>query len=266
MILALGVLPALLLGVVWMRHSGVPASVYMQNVVAALVGATIAFFGSRVRVSVVTAVAIVLLVATLATAGVQGVHRWIRVGPLTFHVASLVIPVVLVELDRLLRHARLAIAFAIMAIVGAILAMQPDAGQATAFAGAGVVLLAMHLKRNAVAIVAILALVGLAAASFLRSDSLAPVPYVEEIATRIGQQGIVWQVVVVIALALLIVPFVRASRGVAIAVYLTLTIAASYWGHFPVPVLGYGMSPILGYFAGWTWLRAASAVEEPHRL
>lgn len=268
LILALGILPALLLGVAWMREAGVPAGVYMQNLAAAVVGAAIAAYGLRRRVSpagglAIAAGAVVLLLATLVVAGVQGVHRWIRIGPLSIHPASLFLPLVLVELDRILRHARLAIAFGILLTVAAALAIQPDAGQATAFAGSGILLLAVHLKRRPAAIAGMLALLALASVSFLRSDPLAPVPHVEEIAVRIAQRGAAWAVAVVVALVLLIVPFVvrtagvPKSAGLAVAVYLALVIAASYWGNFPVPVVGYGMSPILGYFAGWTWLRVA---------
>ncbi|HJQ37351.1 MAG TPA: hypothetical protein VKB93_09445 [Thermoanaerobaculia bacterium] len=256
LILALGVLPALLLGVAWMRQAGVPTVVYMQNVAAAVAGAVIAVYSPRRRV---WPIALLLLLATLVVAGVQGVHRWIRIGPITIHMAFLVIPLVLVELDRLLRDARLAIASGTMLIVATILAIQPDAGQATAFAGASTLLLIVHWKRNPLAIAGMLALlITLACLSFLRRDPLAPVPYVEEIAIRIAQQGAAWAIAVVIALILLIVPFVvrTTSAALAIAAYLALAIAASYWGHFPVPVLGYGMSPIIGYFAGWAWLRA----------
>jgi cell division protein FtsW (lipid II flippase) len=262
LLLALGILPPLLLGVAWMRQTGVPAAVYGQNVAAAIAGAAIAGFTFRRRVSpaaglAVTALALVLLLATLAAEGVQGVHRWIRIGPLSLHVASLVLPLVLVELDRLLRHARLAIALGVMLVATAILAMQPDASQATAFAGAGIVLLAIHRQRKGAAIAGMLALLTIAGLSFLRSDPLAPVPHVEEIAVRIAEQGLVWKAAVLIALALLIVPFAAsASASLAVAVYLTLVIAASWWGNFPVPVMGYGMSPIIGYFAGWTWLWA----------
>lgn len=270
LILALGALPSLLLGVAWMQQTGVPTAIYLQNVVAVVAGAAIAIYGVRRRASpavglAMTIVAIVLLLATLAADGVQGVHRWIRIGPLNIHVASVFIPLVLVELDRLLRGARLALAFGVMLTVAAILALQPDAGQAVAFAGSCVTLLAIRVKRMGVAIGGVLALLALAGFSFLRSDPLPAVPYVEEIAIRIGRQGVVWQAAVVVALALLIVPFivrmpkVSPSAGLAVAIYVTLVIAASCWGNFPVPVLGFGMSPIIGYFAGWAWLRAVRA-------
>ncbi len=267
LILACGILPPLLLGVAWMRQTGIPAAVYMQNLVATIAGLALAAYGARRRASpalgvMLTVGAILLLLATLMSEGMQGVHRWIRVGPLAIHPASLAIPILLVELHRILLQARLAVAFGVMLTTAAVLAMQPDAGQATAFAGSCIVLLILEAKRKPLATAGMLALVLIAALSFSKSDPLAPVAHVEEIATRIAEQGTFWNACVVIALTLLVIPFVvrtpKVARiaGLAVAVYVALVTSASYWGNFPVPVLGYGMSPIIGYFAGWTWLRA----------
>lgn len=273
-ILVAGILPALLLGIAWMRHAAIPAAVYVQNVAAAIAGATAAAYASRRQVSPAAGLAvagaeILLLLATLLSGGVHGVHRWLRFGSFSMHVASLSIPLLLVELDRVLRRGAWPFAFAGIAVVMATLIMQPDAGQATAFAGSAVGLLAMHRKRGRVAVAGMLALLALAGASLFRSDPLAPVPHVEEIAVRIAREGAAGQAAVAAALALLIVPFVvqpltvSRSGGGAVAVYLALAIAASYWGTFPVPVLGYGISPILGYFAGWAWLRATRNGQPP---
>ena len=273
LILIAGFLPALLLGVVWMRQSGIPAVVYMQNVVAAALGLAVAGSCSHRRASTrlgvaIVVLALVLLLATLIAEGAQSVHRWLRIGGVTVHVALLFIPLVLAELDRMLREARVAFACGVMVTVAAVLAMQPDASQAIAFAGSAVLLLALHRKRSRVA-AAMLVLLALAGLSFMRTDPLAPVPHVEEIAIRIGARGAAWQAAVIAALSLLLVPFVRRQRNVstsaasAVAVYLALVIAASYWGNFPVPVLGYGMSAIIGYFAGWTWLHATGSETRP---
>lgn len=248
-----------------MQRTGVPPAVSMQNVAAAAVGAAIAVYGARRSVSsagglAVIGVALLLLVASLLTGGVEGVHRWLRIGPLGMHAAYLVIPLVLVELDRILGRGRLAVALCVMFVIAAILAMQPDASQATAFAASSIVLLAVHRRRSVPAVAGMLALAALAALSFLKEEPLAPVPHVEEIAIRIAQQGAAWQVLVIVVLALLLAPFLASSTsaGVAVAIYVALVTAASWWGNFPVPVLGHGMSPILGYLAAWTWLRATS--------
>ena len=260
-------LPALLLGVAWMIHTNVPAFIPLQNVAAATIGLTVAVVATRRHVSnsgglTLTTVLILLLLATLLDHGMNGVHRWLRAGPVRVHVASVVLPLILVELDRAFRRRDLRAALAAMFVVMTALVIQPDASEATSFAGASIVLLVMYLRRHGAAIGGIAGVLGLAGASLLRPDPLAPVPYVEEIAVRIARQGPAWQAMVIIVLLLLLVPFalptVSRVAGAAIAIYFGLLIAASFWGVFPVPVLGYGTSPIIGYFAGWAWLRATS--------
>lgn len=57
-----------------------------------------------------------------------------------------------------------------------------------------------------------------------------------------------------VALMLLPVPFFAAwhrRRGLvtlAIGVYVALTLLAPAWGTYPVPIMGSGASPIVGYF------------------
>jgi hypothetical protein len=60
----------------------------------------------------------------------------------------------------------------------------------------------------------------------------------------------------VVSLLVLPLPFFLAGRGagkhagLALAVYITITLLAPFVGSFPVPVMGYGVSPILGYLVG----------------
>jgi hypothetical protein len=69
----------------------------------------------------------------------------------------------------------------------------------------------------------------------------------------------------IIALVLLLMPFFvawlrhRQSTALAIGVYTTLTLLAPAWGTFPVPVMGYGASPILGYRSGGGCRQAAAS-------
>ena len=43
------------------------------------------------------------------------------------------------------------------------------------------------------------------------------------------------------------------SAHLAIAVYLVAICAAPFMGAYPVPMIGYGLSPILGYFVALAW-------------
>jgi len=90
--------------------------------------------------------------------------------------------------------------------------------------------------------------------SFVRPDALRPVAHVEEIVGIVTAKGPGWAVIATIALLLLPVPFFaswhrhRRSAALAMGVYVAMTLLAPAWGTFPVPVMGYGASPILGYF------------------
>jgi hypothetical protein len=65
-------------------------------------------------------------------------------------------------------------------------------------------------------------------------------------------------VAAVVSLLALPLPFFffRAGRGagrhaaLALGTYVTITLLAAVTGNFPVPVMGYGVSPIIGYLAG----------------
>ena len=131
--------------------------------------------------------------------------------------------------------------------------------------GAGVLLLP-RAGRGALPLGCILA----AAAGFtwMRRDPLAPVPHVEQVVGLAADLGAGWAVAAVAALLLLPVPFFLAGRstgsraGTALGTYLVITLLAPFVGTFPVPVMGYGMSPIIGYLAGLGVLLRSAAPPE----
>ncbi|HEX7239993.1 MAG TPA: hypothetical protein VF263_06980, partial [Longimicrobiaceae bacterium] len=139
-------------------------------------------------------------------------------------------------------------------IVALVLFAQPDAAQATAFAAAAAVLLLPRTgeARLAIRLVPLLALAG---ASWLRSDPLLEVPHVEGIVGLAAELGTGWGAAALASLLLLPVPFFTARRDaddrlpLALGAYLSVTLLAAAVGSFPVPVLGYGASPVLGYLA-----------------
>ncbi|MDQ1698653.1 MAG: hypothetical protein QOG34_516, partial [Frankiaceae bacterium] len=82
--------------------------------------------------------AIVALTATLFSAGVGGVQRWLDVGPLHINAAALFLPALIVALAAI----RIPSVAAIVVIVStaALLLAQPDASQLTSFAFAASIL------------------------------------------------------------------------------------------------------------------------------
>ncbi|XOV73998.1 MAG: hypothetical protein ACFHWZ_10315 [Phycisphaerales bacterium] len=176
---------------------------------------------------------------------VEGVHRWIRLGAFSLHAGALVLPVLLV-LGFALGSRWSAV---IGALVAAILFIQPDAGQAFAFA-AGWIVVSLRNRdpwaRCSIAVV-ILAAVGV----LLRGDDLQPVPHVEGIVGLARELGSVWLVAAILSLALPPVALVfdpDRRTTFAIGLYVAATLLAAWIGHFPVPFMGHGVSPILGYY------------------
>jgi hypothetical protein len=75
------------------------------------------------------------------------------------------------------------------------------------------------------------------------------------------EQGTGWGVAAVASLLLLPLPFLKprgtgdGRLGLALGVYVLVTILALVAGRFPVPVLGQGASPIIGYLVAIGLLR-----------
>ena len=263
--------PALIVGALVMGQHGVPSSKWGLNLIGgALGGAICAVFLARSRTAMSKAVAYVsaclavgALAATFIMTGLMGVHRWVLVGPLTVYAGAVCLPVLIVALGTLDAFgAKLQWAPLFLAIAGAmLLLLQPDAAQATAFAGAGLTLLIANNQRGRTAWVAALVIAASAAWTWMRPDPLPPVPHVEGILGLARQSGPGWLIASIAALAVLPLPFFVSSlsRQSAVAralgVYLSVCILVSLFGHFPVPLVGFGLSPIAGYFVALANLR-----------
>jgi hypothetical protein len=256
--------PALIVGALIMRQHDVPSSRWGLNLLGGAVAAAICtVFLARSRIlmskraaTVIACCAIGALAATFAVTGSMGVHRWIPVGPLTMHVGAVCLPLFIMALGVLdafggkLRWGPILLAMA----VAMLLLLQPDAAQATAFAAAMFTLLVANKQRAPAAWVAALVIAALAAWTWTRVDPLKPVPYVEGIIGLALQSGPVLACACIAALALLPLPFFvgpsgsHSVSGRALGVYWCVCILAPFFGHFPVPLVGFGLSPIVGYF------------------
>lgn len=275
-LLLLAPVPALLLGVLVMRASGVPAGLWGQNLAAWAAGVLACLALGRARTSpararwagVVAVLAVGALAATLIDPGVQGVHRWVKLGPVRLHAAAVLLPLLLAALAALARARGWWAAAGIAAVVALALLLQPDAAQATAFAAGATVLLLPGAGKSPPRLAGLLPLPLLAVLASLRRDPVAPVPHVEGILGLAAGLGAGWGVAAVAALALLPVPFLLAGRGagsragLALGAYVAVTLLAPLAGSFPVPVMGYGVSPVLGYLLGAAGLLRAAALPE----
>lgn len=259
-------LAAVAIGCAVAATHGVSAGSWARNLASWLAGGAIAWVAAarRLRPSWILLIAPLTLAATLLNAGQEGVHRWIDVGPLHVNVAAVLLPAAVVALA-----ARPATRWHWLAAAGmlGLLVLQPDASQAAAL-GAGMLVVLASLNAPALvraggAAATVLAVV----AASIRPDPLAPVPEVE------GIIGLAWAsspVVAAVAVALLataaLSPLWLARRrpsftpAAALAACCCVQTLAPAFGAFPVPLVGVGMSPILGFWLG------AGALAAVHRF
>ena len=271
-------LPAILIGVLLMKQDGVSSGLWLQQVGAAIVGTLfcmVSAIASRpqfpVRSWLVAAVAAVGLVgATLAFPGLEGVRRWIPAGPLHLHAAAIALPTLLIAIGLAGGSERWMAGPVLQecAVVTAVLLVaQPDASQATAFGVAATVALLLDDRRSRAAYVVAVLLALLSMIAWTRPDPLEPVEHVEGIMRVAAEIGVLWQAAAIAALTLLPLPFILAAvrgtvpRGpaVAMAIYFGILCIAPSFGAYPVPLLGFGLSFVIGYYVALSWLTARCA-------
>jgi cell division protein FtsW (lipid II flippase) len=257
---ALTSLAAVLAGAAILASFGLPSSAWMRNVAAWLVGAVLAFTllltgRHRVVSSVVTGAAVAGLAATFLGPPQEGVHRCVDLGPLHISMAALLLPAALVALafEDVPDRARLAVA----AVLAALLILQPDASQATSFLLGASILFLRRAETAKARLTIVAAALAAAVAAWIRPDALQPVPEVELVFSIGWTLAPVLAAVAALALAATcFVPLsIRPSAGeeardaaLALAAYMAAAALCPLFGAFPVPLVGIGMSFVVGYW------------------
>jgi hypothetical protein len=247
----------------------VPAPVLVRVPVLVLVGAAVA------------------IAATLVSrdAGLEGVRRWLPLGPLRLNASAALLPGVLLGLASLRglhevpARRRVAVTGFVLAAVLAVQLVhlaQPDAGQATVLAVAALPLLlddSRCPRRLGLPVAAVLLV--LAAATWRRPDPLAPLGHVEGIARWALAGGFPWNLALGVSIVGLFVALVVPPRGdapspapgsasvrAAAALALFASIAVSFFGAFPVPIAGAGAAPVLGFYGLLAMVGAADTARK----
>lgn len=182
----------------------------------------------------------------------DGPERWVVLGGVRLYLAPVVLPVALLLLGAPLPTPAIYAASVISAALA--LVLQPDAAHLSACAVAMLVLLAtsrVHLSlRMALAAV----LLGGAVVAWRIPDPLAPVLYVEGVFDLAAELSPFALVAALISAALPVMAFTwvawaaRSSGALAVATYYAALLALAPWQVTPVPLLGFGAGPLLGYF------------------
>lgn len=256
-------LPALAGSLLLMRQAGAGATLLTQQIaVAVLSFAAVAMTWSRdarngtiPRPALALAIATVLLWAPLWASTLTGPERWLRVAGMRVYVASMLLPAVVLVLARALRPSASPPRWPWMLMPVALwaLAAQPDASQATAFALA----CALPLWRASAAATAKGLVAGTLAAgvawAWWQPDPLLPVPYVEGVLDLAAAAGPVALVAALAALALPLLMLTRQARAsndtalLSVAIYYAAIGVLAWRQLTPMPLLGFGAGPVVGY-------------------
>lgn len=200
-----------------------------------------------------TSAAVLLLAAAVLLGGVEidGAWRWLRVGPVLLHPASLVGSLLLLALARAAGSALCAVlAGATVLCFG----VGNDGAASLAFAlGLSGLLPGERQHWKTLLPLCVLAWC-MVAWGWTRPDSLAPVPYVEEIVARTWSASALLGAAAALLLAMLPLPFLLAAREAgkrgaryALAGFWAGLVLAGLLGNYPIPVIGYGASPVIGW-------------------
>ena len=252
-------LAAIAAGCVAMAESGIAPSSWLRTVVAWVVGAVLAavlvrYPQPRNASTGAVIAATAALIATLFAAGIDGVRRWLDIGPLHINAAALVLPALIVGLAAIGLSRPIGIVSAL--IVAGVLLAQPDASQLMAFAIAVCILLMRSRVRTSVRVLAILGTTLFVIAGWMRPDPTQPVPEVEQIFAMCAAVSPFLAAIAGLALTAAALAPLSASNDAALPLtaYFVAVSVAPLLGWFPVPLVGSGMSFPIGWWLGFSLL------------
>lgn len=260
-------IPSIAIGVLAMYQNHVPFAIWGQNIGCLILMSVISFLlithksniaGNRYNQLLLPA-AICALILPFANQGMEGVHRWISIGAVKLNVAMIVLPMILLELYQVLKIRGLTYAGVSAFIILLVLFFQPDASQLTGFAISVMIMLSLNTRSKKIRFLITGVSVLFIVLSWIRLDHLPPVNYVERILVMVADMGWIWFVSGVISLAILPAPFLLLPPKNAVSVsryigcYYIVILLSTLFGNFPVPLMGYGISPIVGYYLSLTW-------------
>ena len=255
----LSILIPCILGIVGMMSKNVPAAIWMQNPLAilllALASCFVLKFNLKYDCKAIVLASAFLLGLTFLGPNMEGVHRWLRLPLFTLNVSAMVMPIAIIAFYRLVEEKQFAISLIGIVGIAFLLYLQPDASQLLAFSlPMMVLLLKSEIPKIATGGISGL-LLFLTARSWSHLDALQPVDYTEGVLTMLRDFSVVFYILGLAALFCMPVCFLISCKKknrkicMGIAMYYWLTILSTFVGNFPVPFMGYGLSPILGFYA-----------------
>jgi hypothetical protein len=263
MIVAIGFGLTLVIGLALLAGAGAPSGWLAVQAGAAVLAMALLLppvrrFLPRMAPALLVVAPLALLATLLLDAGLDGVHRWLSLGPVRLHMGMLLVPVLLAA------HVRADNRYSGLSLIGcaALMGLQPDFGLALAVTCA--LLMSILLRRGRQDGLALVATVAALMLCIVTPDPLQPVKMVEHVLTDswqwtawTGPLALIGALIVPAALLwqARIDPAQRLPAFALLGLWFGLLLA-SLIGHYPVPLLGYGASAVLGWGLALAWMLA----------
>lgn len=256
-------IPALLGSVFLMHSSGVSSVLIWQQLLVFLVPSLVLWLATRQRhlpATNKTAQFGSLILASclflpLIIDRAEGPQRWLNIGPLRLYLAPILLPTLMLYLEVIRREMQTKAIWLSLPVfaASAALVLQPDAAQMSAFACSCIpIILASEMAKPLRAIVTLSLLVCVFAVWQI-PDPLEPVAHVEGVFHLAAQSSSFELIFALVAAALpsavlLLCAWTSSSVGLfAVGIYYAAILSLSPLKITPVPLLGFGAGPILGY-------------------
>lgn len=253
--LALVTLPAVLLGVFVMITGHEPLARWGLQLAVWPISAFAAWllrrFADRVPAYIWGILFLILQASTLFGHGSDGVRRWLDLGIISVNASMLVLPALLVVLCRVKKP------YPFIIIAAAVMCFQPDLSQLAAFCAGALPIVWQHgTKRIWKTFITICCCILGGICLFIPAD-IPPAPYSEGILSMLGNISIIWMAVG--WAALLMIPLFfgygyykqNSLPLLCLAIYYMVSILFVLKGSYPVPFMGFGLSPIAGYWLAY---------------
>ena len=258
----------LIIGALISAANGISVATYFPNGIAILLGVPLALFITRLQLKEsrwllygMTGASLAFLLATFLPIASYGIHRWVPIGPFLLNASMITAPILIFAVGGMSKNFGLVVIFG----ASAIHYLQPDAGQFTAFlvsvfaiavSSFTIVKIWSFLVQSKFLLLFPIALIFV----WKKEDPLMSVENVEMILHIAGEIGMPGYALSLASVLLILFPFYRSaaqtrhyrgfrfSLSVALLAYWVTTFIVTEFGNFPVPIIGAGASPVLGWY------------------
>lgn len=241
-----------------MIYFEVPKSIWISNIFFLLSSMIfgVIFFNFKVTIKsnnpyLLINASLLFLLLTFLNEAYLDVHRWINVLGLNLNIGLIVAPLLIVQIYKL-NSLKLKIIF--IMLISTIFLIQPDASQVTAFTLSSIFFLFRDIKNKSIALYIFLISILYIALAWYNLEQLPSVDYVENIVKMTIKVSSLLFIISIFSLIFLLIPFFKFYRedkkslSFVLGIYFILNLISNILGNFPIMIMGYGISPILGYF------------------